>query len=149
VNPDPAFRLYPAALIEMREDRGEYYLVPPAMTPALTGEYITASIYTAINRQGVLFLWPVRDISVTDSKNVLDWRRSMMEAAQLATTHWVRVIANMSLGAYTMFTAPDDLPDPVWPTDLSFKEMLRTAFRDRYVDTPDHPIVKRLLRGGV
>jgi hypothetical protein len=146
VNPDPAFRLSPAALIEVREDRGEYYLLTPAMAEALPGEFVVATIYTAINRQGVLFLWPVKQPG-PDGK-VLEWHRSMAEAAELAMTKWVRVTANMALGAYEIFTAPDGLPDPAWPTDLTFAEILKVAFRLRYVDTPEHQLVQR-LRGQV
>jgi hypothetical protein len=37
--------------------------------------------------------------------------------------------------------------DPVWP-ELSMQELLRIAFKDRYVDTLDH-IILRQLRGEV
>jgi hypothetical protein len=55
VHTDPAYRLSPAAIIELKDDR-ETYLVMPAMAPALPGEFATATLFTAINRQGVLFL---------------------------------------------------------------------------------------------
>lgn len=141
VNPDPAFRLSPAAIIELREERGEVYLVTPAMAVDLPGEYVPATLYTAINRQGVLQIWPVK-LPGPDGK-VLEWHRSAAEAAELAKKRWIRVTANMSLGAYEMFVAPEGLPDPVWP-DLTFTEILKIAFRDRYVDSIDHPLVKRL-----
>jgi hypothetical protein len=50
----------------------------------------------------------------------------------------------MSLGAYEIFEASGDLPEPVWP-DYSFEEILKIAFRERIVDGPDHPLVQRLL----
>ena len=53
----------------------------------------------------------------------------------------------MSLGAYEIFEASGDLPEPVWP-DYSFEEILKIAFRERIVDRPDHPLVQR-LRGVV
>src|SRR6266481_9109402 len=68
----------------------------------------------------------------------------MAEAAEKAMGKWIRVVANMSLGAYEISEATADLPDPVWPADLTFAEILKVAFRDRYVDSPDHPPVKRL-----
>src|SRR6516165_7010927 len=58
VHPDEAYRL-PAAIFELKEDR-EVYLVSPAMASERAGEALGAVIYTAINRQGVVFLWPVR-----------------------------------------------------------------------------------------
>jgi hypothetical protein len=57
---------------------------------------------------------------------------------------WVRVTSSMSLGAYEIFEASGDLPEPVWP-DYSFEEILKIAFRERIVDGPDHPLVQRLL----
>ena len=38
VHPDPAFRLTPAAIIEVKEDR-EVYLVPPGMAQQVPGEF--------------------------------------------------------------------------------------------------------------
>jgi len=56
---------------------------------------------------------------------------------------WIRLKANMALGAYEIFEASGTIPDPVWP-DLSFQELLRIGFRDRLVDRIDHPVIKRL-----
>ncbi len=53
VHPDPAYRLTPAAIIEVKEDR-EVYLVTPSMAQALPGEFSTATLFTTINRQGVV-----------------------------------------------------------------------------------------------
>jgi hypothetical protein len=58
VHPDPAFRLTPAAIIEIKEDR-EVYLVMPAIAEEIPGEFKIATLFTAINRQRVLHLWPV------------------------------------------------------------------------------------------
>jgi hypothetical protein len=46
-----------------------------------------------------------------------------------------------------MFEAQSTIPDPEWPT-LPFNELLRIAFRDRYVGSLDHAVIKR-LRGHV
>jgi hypothetical protein len=142
VNPDPAFRLDPAAIIEVREDRGETYLLTPAMANELRGEFSLAAIYTAINRQGVLFLWPVK-LPSSDGK-ILGWHSSAAQAAELAMSRWVRVKSNMSLGAYETFQAPPGVPEPEWPKDISFPEILKIAFRGRYIDALHHPLVQRL-----
>jgi hypothetical protein len=73
----------------------------------------------------------------------MEWHRSAAEAAEVAMRRWVRVKANMSLGAYEIHEAASTIPDPEWP-DVSFKELLRIAFRDRLVDRSDHPLIKRL-----
>ena len=50
----------------------------------------------------------------------------------------------MSLGvAYELFEATGNFPEPEWP-EVEFSEILRVAFRERYIDSIDHPLVKRL-----
>jgi hypothetical protein len=140
VHQDPSYRLTPAAIIELKADR-EVYLVLPAMAQQLPGEFSVATLYPTINRQGVLHLWPVK-LPGSDGKHN-EWHRSAAEAAELAMKKWVRVTANMSLGAYDIFEAINDLPEPGWP-DISFEEILKIAFRDHIVDRADHPLVQRL-----
>jgi hypothetical protein len=49
----------------------------------------------------------------------------------------------MALGAYDVFQATGDLPEPEWP-GLPFRELLRVAFRDRFIQSEDHPVLRRL-----
>jgi hypothetical protein len=140
VHPDPAYRLTPAAIIELKEDR-ETYLVHPAIAQQLPGEFSAATLNTTINRQGVLQIWPVK-LPGPDGKHN-EWHRSAGEAAERATEQWVRVKSNTSLGAYEIEEASGNLTEPVWP-DISFQEILKVAFRDRYVDRVDHPLLQRL-----
>ena len=144
VHPDPAYRLMPAGIIEMKDER-EFYLVTPAMASDLVGEMAVYTIYTAINRQGVLQLWPVR-LPSADGKHST-WHRSSGDAAELAMHRWIRMTANLSLGAYEVFEAAANIPDPAWP-ELPFNELVKIAFRDRIVDRPDHPVILQ-LRGAI
>jgi hypothetical protein len=139
VHPDPRYR-ETFAVIELKEER-ELYLVTPAVANELPGEFFMATLYTAVNRQGVVFLWPVR-LPGADGR-ILEWHRSAAEAAERAMKTWVRVKANMSLGAYEIFEAPNTASEPQLPT-VSYNELLRIALRDRLVANLDHPIVKRL-----
>jgi hypothetical protein len=107
----------------------------------LAGEVVFKTVFTAINRQGVIFLWPVRLPAPDDRKS--EWSRSERIGAELAMTQWVRTRANMSLGAYEHTIAEGVMADPVWP-DISYQELVRTAFGDRMVTSTDHPVVKRL-----
>jgi hypothetical protein len=139
VHPNSAYReSFPA--IDLKDER-ELYVVTRNMQAELSTECVPVTLFTAINRQGVVFLWPVR-LPGPDGK-INEWSRSAAEAATLAMTQWVRVKANMDLGAYEIFTATGTLQDPTWP-ELPFNELLRIAFRDRIIDGPDHPVVKRL-----
>src|SRR5215510_2349239 len=106
------------ALIDLKEDR-EDYLVRPEVLPELTGEVVYKTLFTAINRQGIVFLWPVKLPAPDDRKT--EWPRSAREAAELAMTRWIRMKANMSLGAYEITLAESVIAEPVWP-DLSFQQ---------------------------
>jgi hypothetical protein len=146
-HPDPAYRLQ-TAVVELKEDRGgETDLVAPHLWPALAGEstFAPRALFTAVNRQGVPFLWPVR-LPAADGR-LDEWSRTALEAAGLASAGWIRVAANMALGAYDVFQATGDLPEPEWP-DLPFRELLRVAFRERFIQSEDHPVLRR-LRGEV
>jgi hypothetical protein len=140
VNADPKYRLSPAGIIELKEDR-ETYLVDPRMAAGLQGEFAPATLFTGITRQGVLFVWPVK-LPGPDGKNNA-WHQSAAEAADRAMARWIRMGSNMNLGAYEIFEATGNWAEPEWP-DLSFQEILKIAFRGRIVDTPDHPLVRRL-----
>jgi hypothetical protein len=49
----------------------------------------------------------------------------------------------MSLGAYRIYEAEGQLSAPVWP-DKTLPELLKLGFKDRVVDSAEHPVVKRL-----
>ena len=65
----------------------------------------------------------------------------------MARTHWIRMAAKMSLGAYEVFTAVGTFPEPTWP-ELAWKDILQIAFRDHVIEDTTHPAVRR-LRGEI
>src|SRR5262245_23494405 len=87
------------AIIELEEDR-ESYLVTPNAAIDLQNEIRVKTLFTAINRQGIVFLWPV-PVATADAR-ILEWHRSLREGAEMAMIRWVRVQANRNLGAYEM-----------------------------------------------
>jgi hypothetical protein len=139
VHPSPDYREN-FAMIDLKDER-EDYLVRPEILPDLAGEVVYKTIFTAINRQGVVFLWSIRLPAPDDRKS--DWPRSQREAAEMAMSRWVRVKANMSLGAYEIAMAESVMAEPVWP-EFSYQELVRIAYRDRMIATLDHSVVKRL-----
>jgi hypothetical protein len=139
VHPDAAFREnFP--IVELKDEREEY-IVTAELVPALVGEFVTKTLFTAINRQGTLFFWPVR-LPSPDGKNN-DWWRSSREAAELAMIRYVRIRSNQNVGAYDIYEAEGVLPNPEWP-ELGFWDLIKIAFRDHLIDRTDHPVLKRL-----
>jgi hypothetical protein len=146
VHPDAGYH-YATYLLELKDDAGksaqEMYLVHQDLWPDLTGEptFTPWVLHTAVSRQGDYFLWPIRAPRADGRRD--DWSATAREAAALAQKSWVRVVANMVLGAYDVLEANARLPEPVWPS-APFAELLKRAFKDTFINSADHPVLKKL-----
>jgi hypothetical protein len=139
VHPDPEMSLT-TAVFEDKEER-ETFFVAPSMRDTLWGEIKPVLLSTFITRQGVVGIWPLA--LPADGGRRCEWHETARDAAELAKKTWVRLAADMSLGAYRIYQAEGALSEPTWP-DRSLNELLEIAFRDRIIDREDHPIVRRL-----
>ncbi len=144
-HPDTSFHIN-TCVVELKEDN-ELYLVDPSLWAELAGEstYGPRALITTINRQNVLFLWPIR-LPNSDGR-IDDWNHSALDASQIAKEKWVRVQSNRSLGAYEVFEATGNCGDPSWDVP-TFSELLRIAFKDKFIRDLEHPVLRR-LRGEV
>jgi hypothetical protein len=145
-HPDEAYWLR-TAVVELKDDREIFLVTNQALWPALASEptFGPRLLVTAVSRQGVAFLWPIK-LPGPDGR-VSAWHRSAMEAAEQARSEWTRVYADMSLGAYRIEVATSCTAQPRWP-DLPLREVLRVAFRDNVIASWGHPVLRR-LRGEV
>ena len=140
VHPSEDYQLT-TVVIELKDER-ESYLVTPDLRDELIGEVIPVTLFLAVNRQSVVSFWPCK--LPDPSGRVNAWHQSALEAAHLARDGWIRVTADMSLGAYRIFQATGELPDPEWPEE-SLGELLKIAFKGgKLIDSVDHPVLKRL-----
>jgi hypothetical protein len=62
---------------------------------------------------------------------------------QACSWNLVQVLRAETPGAYEVFQATGSLGDPEWSVPPS-NELLRIAFKDHFINTPDHPVLKRL-----
>src|SRR5271167_4757678 len=138
-NPNPEM-WFNTGIFEDKEER-EVFFVTPVIRDALVGEIKPVILAVTINRQSVLSLWPLK--LPTEEMRYNAWSQTAREAAELAKTNWVSMRADMSLGGYRIYKAEGQLSDPVWP-DKTLNEILEIAFRDRIVDSENHPVVRRL-----
>jgi hypothetical protein len=127
-------------IVELKDEREEYIVTRP-LVPYLTDEVVTKTLFLAMNRQGTVFFWPVR-LPSSDGKD-LDWWKSLRDAAERATGSWIRVKANMNLGAYDIFEARGKLDEPEWP-ELGYWDLIKIAFRDHLIDNINHAVIERL-----
>jgi len=141
VHPSQDYR-FPVDLIELPEEEETYLIYSNDVAAALDEIRKPCMLYTAITRQGTVFLWPVK--LPRGTKKLVAWHTSATEAAEKAIKEWVRINADMELGAYKVTVARGAIPDPEWP-NLTFEELLTIAFRDRLVSSLTHPLVRRYL----
>ncbi|PFM82706.1 hypothetical protein COJ46_02545 [Bacillus sp. AFS077874] len=145
VNPDEAYRgtFY---TLEINDSMGkELFLILGAVSAEIFTEfhqYVKAqTIYTAITKQGDVFLWPIPQPG-PDGKD-LSWWESAREGAKTATKKWTRIVANQGMGAYDVYTAQGNLAEPTWP-DEDFKTLLLKGFKGKIIDTLDHEALNKL-----
>lgn len=139
VRPGEDWRIQ-TAIFEAEEGR-EIYLVDRALWTDLAGEIHPALLLVCVNRAGDLFLWRAKLPGEDGRSNT--WTESALRIAAAAERQWARMVANMGAGLYEHYQPAIDLPDPEWPA-LTLPEILRIAFRDRFITTLDHPLVRQL-----
>ena len=140
------FRVHPSHsldcfCVELKEER-EVYFVTPALAPVVAEFCVPVRLRLCVTRLGTPSLWPIK--LPKEDRRVDEWRRSAAEAAHLAEKKWIRLTADMHLGAYQTFEAVADLGEPKWPTE-SWAEVLKVALRDRRIDSEDHAVIRQLL----
>ena len=144
------FRVHPGAnytldmyLLEREDgmDR-ENYLVDPSVQHLVLSELRPVRLFTAINKHGTTFLWPVR-LPADDRDRIRQMADSALEAAEQAKTLWVKLAWDKHLGAWEMYRAKGDLGTPQW-RDRPFRDLLEIAFRHYLIDTPDHEVIREL-----
>lgn len=128
------------AIIAMKED-SEFYLVSRELRDELSDEVTYYTIRTAIDVHGTVFLWPIK---LPDALGKIDsWNESAAVAASIAEDTWARVSSNRAVGGYEVRRPDGDLGEPVWP-EKTFQELIDLAFSNYYIDSLDHPVVKKL-----
>jgi hypothetical protein len=147
VHPKEDYRLQ-TYVLELKQTENELYLVAPFLWSSLAGEptFGPRAFFTAISRHSrEVFLWPCL-LPKPDGKQP-DWVTIPLEAARQAETIWTRVTWDESQRRHRIYRATETLSNPEWP-DLSFRELLNLAFKDRKIETLDHPVLRK-LRGEV
>ena len=132
---------FPAMVYEDKEAR-EQYLVDPSVAQELGGLVRPVLLCAAIDRQNNPFLIPVPMPGEDGSRN--PWHESLAQAVEHAKKAWLRVSANMHVGAYDVYVAEGTLPEPAWPAH-DMDALVQVAFRGKIITSMDHPVVQSLL----
>jgi hypothetical protein len=143
-HPDPAYCL--KTLLLVLKDDNEVYLVAPRMRQALARESTCGphALIACVSKGGAPFIWPVCMADADGKWNV--WHESAWMIASHARQRWCRMQADRDAGNYVAEydqRPEEDQQAPEWP-DLPFNEWLRLAFRNAVIDSPEHPVLRRL-----
>ena len=134
--PGDEWRL-PIAMVVLK-DVNESYVVAPSLAADLPNDVKRFELVTAITRDAQVFLWPLRMPNMSRQD---PWADSAIAACEQAETRWLRVDAGA--GAYAVFVATAAIPEPEWP-EQDLDQLFRLAFRDRVIESIDHPVIRRL-----
>ena len=132
---------FPAMVYEDKEAR-EQYLVDPSVAQELGGLVRPVLLYAAIDRQNNPFLIPVPLPREDGSRN--PWHESLAQAIEHAKKVWLRISANMRVGAYDVYVAEGSLPEPEWPAH-DMDALVQVAFRGKIITSLDHAVVQSML----
>jgi hypothetical protein len=139
VRPGEAWQ-FPTAILE-RPQESETFLLVPEVVQVIPELVRPVVLHTAIDRTNNVFLIPVPLPGPDGRRN--PWHDSLAQIVAKAETRWLRGVANMALGAYDMLVAQGNLDEPEWP-DLSLRDLLEIAFRDRVITAANHPVISQL-----
>lgn len=131
----------PVAILDLKDGEGTYLLTPEihaALSTEPTVRVVTLVLY--VGKNGVVGLWPLTIPNENARQN--SWHVSAFQAATFAKDTWIRVRSNMDTKSYeTIIAEFYDLP--TWPKE-TMQQLLGIAFRNRVIDSLDHPILRRL-----
>jgi len=136
-HPSPDYRADGMPTI-LDETTGEIYLLAAGLDlPVdIENKVDMLNLAAAITADGSMFVWFFKN-----STN--SWSDSARIAIREASRRWVRVIPDKSSNGYLLESPLVDPPEPVWPP-MTFTEILETAFGSRFIDSLQHPQIKKL-----
>jgi hypothetical protein len=131
-------------VLELKEE-AEYYLVRPEILPYIQNEVKYVRLNLGYYLDGTTFLIPVPLPEANDQTKWNSWHRSLDEVTKNAQTQWIRAIPDKSINGYELMVASGDFVHPKLPTDMNLQDYVKLGFKGRIIDSPDHPVVKKLL----
>jgi len=138
VHPDEQMRIQTKLLLIDADKK--WYLVAKNVWPELSDELTAVTLMVCINDDGVQFLWPMK-VSPQGQSN--GWNDSALNGATKAVTRWVRLVADITRGRRRIILGNENLPEPEWEA-ATLSDMIQKAFKDTYIDSLDHHVLKKL-----
>ena len=130
------------------EISAENFIVPSGsdVYDALFEKLRPALIICGITTSAAKFLWELKLPSPGNNRRANQWHETRLVCARKAMDGWLRPEADMHAGGYNYAEPIATIPDPDWGND-SFQTMFQIAYRERIIDSLDHPVAKEVLGG--
>jgi len=132
---------YQTMILELKEEN-ETYVLHPDLWNIIPEIIRPAALFVGIDRRNNVFLIPV-PLPGADGKHN-SWHQSLLEVLEMAKAHWVRSVSNKAVSGYDILVAEGNLAEPDF-SDLNFEELFDIAFRQRFIDSQEHPVIMQLL----
>jgi len=119
------------------------YIISPEVFSEFEGygDCFKAKLVSCIDRQGCVFLWPLR---VDKNSKQNSWNQSAREAAKLAENNWIsRSPSITGSSIYQFKVAKGNLSDPEWPV-MDFNGMLASALKYWLIGDVNHPVIRKI-----
>jgi hypothetical protein len=142
VHPSSDYRIM-AYILELDRE-APYLILLDALPKDIEQTVVLVELVTAIDTEGVLFLWPLRQPRGDKKRDDNEWNASARSAALTAETRWIKIVADQHAGCYNVYSPIQSLSDPNWAELPTFTQLLTVAFRDRLVESIDHPVLVQL-----
>ena len=141
VHPDPAYRLdVPLLEHALGMDR-TFYWIAPSMRAPLADHLTWHRLFTCSSKKSGVFFWAAK-LPVPGNSG-RKWAESGLRCASAAMSEWGKMQGNSEGGGYVWSRAKAVHPDPVWPAK-TLDELIRLAFGENTINSPDHLAIKML-----
>lgn len=132
------------ALLEVEDQ--DPFIVKTDLIPSIQTTIKIKTFYAYITRDGVLGFWGT--LRPDPDKRAHPAVTSGILAAQAAMKSWIRVLYNKKSSSYEIVQAKENLGDPKWP-NKDFDELFAAAFQRNFIDSLDHPEIRKLEGHGL
>lgn len=154
-HPDPAYTHFAGVFVLQDEVSGlspAKYLVTENVTRELGSLVKLSQLVLAKTNHGMRFIWEA-PTPVDPTSTGCAYIKSHLTALKLASSKWVRMQADTNIKDYKIFVwknepgASQAHPEISWEdNEPPLVEYLQKSFEGRFIDNPDHPIVKHFLQ---
>lgn len=129
-----------------KDEDGDTYIVAPLFHQELLDQNLArpSRIYMLILYGSSSMILSDIPLTLPGEKPNL-WHDSRMRHYETAKEEWIRISANRTVGGYEIYLPDGNLVDPEWSDKPeNMEDVLTLAFKERIIDSDDHPVLNRL-----